>query len=143
MSTETPFPIAFDPAKAAESFARVAEQSQRLIADFMSRQQSPGGLGMADPADVGKVFAELTQRMMTDPLALATATFDLWNAQMKAWQHASQRLIGQAEASELGRRDRRFRHPEWSENAVFEYLKQSYLLSADAILAAVRKVEGL
>jgi polyhydroxyalkanoate synthase subunit PhaC len=143
MSTETPSPIAFDPAKAAESFARVAERSQRLIADFMSRQQSPGGLGMADPANVGKVFAELTQRMMADPLALATATFDLWNAQVQAWQHASQRLLGAAEASDVGRRDRRFRHPDWSENAVFEYLKQSYLLSADAILAAVRKVEGL
>ena len=39
--------------------------------------------------------------------------------------------------------DRRFKHPGWSEIAVFDYIKQSYLITAESILSAVRGVEGL
>ena len=38
---------------------------------------------------------------------------------------------------------RRFRDPAWSDNPIFDYVKESYLLTADAILSAVRKVDGL
>ena len=34
--------------------------------------------------------------------------------------------------------DRRFRHEQWSENAVFDFVKQSYLLSAAACTARAR-----
>ena len=81
--------------------------------------------------------------MMADPVSLATAIWDAWNEQLTLWQHTAQRMLGAAEPADAGRRDRRFRDPAWSENAVFEYVKQSYLLSADSILSAVRKVEGL
>ena len=97
---------------------------------------------MADPSNVGKAFIELTQRIIADPMSVAAATLDLWNEHLKLWQHTTQRLLGVAEPANAGQRDRRFRDPAWSENAIFEYVKQSYLLSADAILSAVRNVEG-
>ena len=136
-------PVQFDPRQAAESLSRVAEQSQRLVANFLTRRADGGGLGMGDPASIGKTFADLTRRMMADPVSVATATWNAWNEHLKLWQHTAQRMLGAAEPADAGRRDRRFRDPAWSENAVFEYVKQSYLLSADTILSAVRKVEGL
>ena len=39
--------------------------------------------------------------------------------------------------------DKRFKDSEWSENAVFSYIRDSYLLSARAILSSVRGVKGL
>ena len=135
-------PMHFDPRQAAESLSRVAEQSQRMVAKFLTRQPEGGGFGMGDPSKIGNVFADLTQRMMADPVSVATATWEAWNEQVKLLQHTAQRMLGAAEPIE-GKRDRRFRDPAWSENAVFEYVKQSYLLSADAILSAVRKVDGL
>ena len=135
-------PMHFDPRQAAESLSRVAEQSQRMVTKFLTRQPGGGGFGMGDPGNIGNAFADLTQRMMADPVSVATATWEAWNEQVKLLQHTAQRMLGAAEPIE-GRRDRRFRDPAWSENAVFEYVKQSYLLSADAILSAVRKVEGL
>ena len=40
--------------------------------------------------------------------------------------------------------DRRFQHhPAWTENFLFDYIKQSYLFSAEAILSAVNRVDGL
>ena len=39
--------------------------------------------------------------------------------------------------------DRRFRDQAWSDNALFDYIKQSYLLTARWLQGAVKKVEGL
>src|SRR5262245_50910008 len=133
----------FDLQQASQSLARIAERSQQLVAGFLNRRQDITGIGMADPANVGHAFIELTQRIMADPVAVTAATFALWNEHLKLWQHTTQRLMGSAKPLEVQRGDRRFRDPTWSDNPIFEYVKQSYLLSADAILSAVRKVEGL
>ena len=135
-------PMHFDPRQTAESLSRVAEQSQRMVTKFLARQPDGGGFGMGDPSNIGNAFADLTQRMAADPMSVATATWEAWNEQAKLLQHTAQRMLGAAEPIE-SKRDRRFRDPAWSDNAVFEYVKQSYLVSADAILSAVRKVEGL
>jgi polyhydroxyalkanoate synthase subunit PhaC len=133
----------FDPQQASQSLARIAERSQQLVAGFLNRRQEISGIGMADPANVGKAFIDLTQRIMADPVAVTAATIDPWNEHLKLWQHTTQRLIGAAKPIEVQRGDRRFRDAAWSDNPIFEYVKQSYLLSADAILSAVQKVEGL
>jgi polyhydroxyalkanoate synthase subunit PhaC len=111
-------------------------------AGFLNRREI-NGIGMADPANVGKAFIDLTQRMMADPIAVTATTIGLWNEHLKLWQHTTQRLTGAAKPLDVQWADRRFRDPAWSDNPIFEYVKQSYLLSADAILSAVQKVEGL
>src|SRR6476659_3367565 len=40
-------------------------------------------------------------------------------------------------------KDKRFKHPDWTENAVFNYVKESYLVAAKAILSTVRDVKGM
>src|SRR6201999_4338635 len=35
------------------------------------------------------------------------------------------------------------RHPDWSENAIFSFVKDSYLVAAESILSAVRDVKGM
>ncbi|HCB12644.1 MAG TPA: class I poly(R)-hydroxyalkanoic acid synthase, partial [Gammaproteobacteria bacterium] len=39
--------------------------------------------------------------------------------------------------------DKRFKDEQWAENAVFDFIKQSYLLAADSLQGLVRNVEGL
>ena len=143
MSSESEESPQFDPRQASQSLARIAERSQQLVGGFLHRRQDISGIGMIDPANVGRAFAELAQRMMADPVAVTASTFDLWKEHLKLWRHTNQRLVGAAKPLEVQRKDRRFRNPAWSDNAIFEYVKQSYLLAADAILSAVRNVEGL
>jgi polyhydroxyalkanoate synthase subunit PhaC len=40
-------------------------------------------------------------------------------------------------------KDKRFKHPDWSENAIFNFVKDSYLVAAKSILAAIREVKGM
>ena len=89
-----------DPMQFAESLARVAEKSQRLVAEFLTRGPAPANLGMGDAASVGNAFNAFTTQLMADPLTLAQAQIGLWNEQALLWQRAAQRLLGVAGGDE-------------------------------------------
>jgi polyhydroxyalkanoate synthase len=133
-----------DPAEFAKTLAHIAERSQRLVTDFLS-QQSDGGLGMADPLNVGSAFLEMTSRLMTDPAKLLESQMNLWQAHLDLWQSTAQRLMGvEAEpAAAPGPEDRRFKDAAWEENQLFDFIKQSYLLTARWMQQTVRNVDGL
>ncbi len=133
-------------AELSQQMAGIAERSQRLVADFLSRQGGDEGIGMADPMSIGAAFFEMTARMMSDPSRLVQAQLSLWQDYMTLWQRTAQRFLGgQAEPPlvEPAPEDRRFRDESWSNNALFDYVKQSYLLSARWLQGVVKNVEGL
>ena len=134
-----------DPAELSRRLAEMAERSQRLVSEFLTRQSNVGGAGMADPMAVGSAFFELTARMMADPARLIEAQMALWNDYLTLWQRTAERLTGgQVEpVVEAAADDRRFRDRAWSDNAIFDYIKQSYLLTARFIQGAVKEVGGL
>ncbi len=138
-----------DPAEvsrqAAEHWAEIAEKSQRLVADFLSRQGGEEGVGLADPMAIGAAFLEMTQRMMSDPARLVEAQAALWNDYLRLWQHTAQRFLGGdvAPIVETLPEDRRFRDEAWSDNTHFDFIKQSYLLTARWLQGTARNVEGL
>ena len=74
----------------------------------------------------------------TDPLAWMTAGAEAWSKGFEAWG----RMLG-ATAEAGQKKDRRFASPEWSENPVFETIKQSYLAISDRLLGSVEEMEGI
>ena len=54
-------------------------------------------------------------------------------------------MVGQSTEPVISppRGDKRFNHSDWDENQVFDFIKQSYLLTARWIQDTVRKVDGL
>jgi polyhydroxyalkanoate synthase len=124
------------------SFARIAERSQTLVLDFLMRAPEFSGLRMADQR-IGEAFFKLTAKMLSDPVALARAQIDLWTEHARLWTTSTQRVLGLADDSaDMRPLDARFTHPAWSEVAIFDYIKQSYIITAESILS-VRGVEGL
>ena len=139
-----------DPIELSRAMARIAEQSQRLVADFVQRQAEGAAEGsaaasMGDPMSIGRAFMEMTARMMANPAKLVEAQVNLWQDYMQLWQSAAQRLSGQGTAPVIkpAADDRRFNDSAWQENEVFDFIKQSYLLSARWVQSTVRAVEGL
>jgi polyhydroxyalkanoate synthase len=119
-------------AELARKWAALAERSQRLVQDFAERQPAGSGFSIADPTTVAQAFAELTAKLMADPAKLAEAQMRLWQDGLKLWQATAQRMLGEeAEpVAEPERGDRRFRDEAWNEQVVFDYIKQSYLLTS-------------
>ncbi|HEX9702971.1 MAG TPA: class I poly(R)-hydroxyalkanoic acid synthase [Rhodospirillales bacterium] len=124
--------------------AEIAERSQRLVQDFLERQGNNGVPGF-DPLNIGGAFLEMTTRLMTDPVKLMHANLGLWQDYVALWQNTASRLMGgtpePVAAPAPG--DRRFKDKAWRENEVFDYIKQSYLLTARWLQSTVAGVEGL
>ena len=133
------------PEALSRSLADIAQRSQRLAAEFLARQASGGGLGMADPMNIGGAFMEMTTRLMADPAKLATAQMALWKDYLSLWENTARRMMGEdvAPLATPEKDDRRFKDAAWEENEVFNFIKQSYLLTSRWVRSTAADVEGL
>ncbi|WP_246148160.1 PHA/PHB synthase family protein [Skermanella pratensis] len=135
-----------DPVELSRAMARIAEHSQHLVSEFLARQVHDGNHAPStDPLNIGHAFIEMTTRMMADPVKLMQAQMSLWHDYMTLWQRTTQRFLGQ-EADPVilpAKDDRRFKDSAWDENTLFDFIKQSYLLTARFMQASVRGVDGL
>jgi polyhydroxyalkanoate synthase len=132
-----------DTAYLTRSMADVAGRSQRLVNDWLKRQSKEG---MAlDPLNVGGAFLEMTAKLMANPGALMQAQIGLWQDYITLWQHTTRRIMGEATEPVIDAdpRDKRFKDSAWKQNEIFDFIKQSYLLSARYINDVVTQVDGL
>jgi len=132
-------------AELSQKIADIAEKSRHLVAEFLKRQSAENGIGMADPLSIGAAFFEMTARMMSDPSRLVQAQLSLWNDYMTLWQRTAQRFLG-ASAEPLiepAAGDRRFRDKAWTDNTLFDFIKQSYLLTARWLQGTVKHIDGV
>ncbi len=136
-----------DPAKVGESVTRIAEQSRRLVDDFVQRQARDGGgeYQVLDPADMARSFQALMEKMMADPGKVLEGQLALWQDYTDLWQANLKRMMGEESEPviEPAPGDRRFKDDVWSENPVFDYIKQSYLLASKYVHGSVVETEGL
>jgi len=134
-----------DPGEFARNMVQVGIQSQRLLTDFLRNQAEKFGSEPLDPLNLTGAFMDLLRGMVADPAAIMEAQFALWRDYMNLWERTARRLMGgDAEpliAPQPG--DRRFRDKEWQENQVFDFIKQSYLLTTNWLQNTVARVEGL
>ena len=134
-----------DPSEVSAVMSRIAESSQRLIVEFLERQEEGNTPFSLDPMNLGGAFLDLTNRLMADPTYLFKAQMSLWQSYANLWQHATSKFMGE-ESSPVAtpnRDDRRFKDAAWEESPVFDYIKQSYLLTARWLQDTVKKVDGL
>jgi polyhydroxyalkanoate synthase len=128
------------PDEIALIIGEIAERSRNLIEEFLARQQATDhGRGL-DPVQVGSAFIDFTTRLMSNPAELAQAQFDLWQDYVRLWQATTSRMMGHETEPVIApeRTDRRFKDPAWNDNALFDYIKQSYLLAARFLLERTR-----
>ena len=142
----TPTPTNPDPQRLYAAMGRITEQSQRIMQAFIERQaNSPREFNPLEPAVVSKAYQALWQQMLTDPERLVEAQVALWQNYAKLWENTARRMAGEevepAVTPEPG--DRRFTDDTWSENPLYDHIKQSYLLASKFMLSTVRETEGL
>lgn len=133
-----------DPATLGRSMAGIAERSQRIVGDWLKRQAEEGP-AKPDPMNIGAAFMEMTTRLMTNPQKLIEAQVGFWQDYMSLWQSTARRMMGLDGKAviEGDPRDRRFKDEAWKDNEVFDFIKQSYLLSARYITDVVKQADGL
>ena len=132
-----------DPALTARSVSDIAERSQRIVTEWLHRQslEAPE----LDPMNIGSAFLEMTGKLLAHPQRLMQAQMGLWQDYMTLWQNTTRRMWGLESAPVIqpDPKDRRFKDESWREMEVFDFIKQSYLLSARYVHDVVGHVEGL
>jgi len=126
------------------AFQDIAQRSQKLLAEFGERSQRDGPQPL-DPLNLTGTFMEFTSRLLADPSKLVAAQMALMQEYMKLWQATADRMLGKPAAPviEPPKGDKRFADPAWKDEVVFDYLKQSYLLTARWLQGTVRDVDGV
>jgi polyhydroxyalkanoate synthase len=125
------------------SMADIAERSQRLVGDWLERQSKM--TPTADPLNIGRAFMEMTARLMQNPARLVQAQLGFWQDYVTLWQNTTRRLMGFETDPVIAAdpKDKRFKDEAWQQSEVFDFIKQSYLLSARYVHDVVGHVDGL
>ena len=132
----------------AERLTEFTERSQHIVQEFWRNQAAAAGeagYAVSDPKIIGRTFFELGTKLFADPGRLVEAQLRLWRDQAELWQNTLTRMQG-ADTPPLVEpepSDRRFKDQAWSEDLLFDYIKQSYLLSARWLRSLVQDVPGL
>jgi polyhydroxyalkanoate synthase len=141
--TETPGFKLPDPAEIGRSMADIAERSQRIVGEWLKRQANEEHA--PDPLNIASAFMEMTARLIANPARLVAAQLGFWQDYMTLWQNTARRIMGAETEPVINApsTDRRFKDDAWRENEVFDFIKQSYLLSARYVQDVVKQVDGL
>ena len=129
----------------AKVFAQVAERSSRIMADFFKRQTETKQAPVSDEFGIAKAFMDLSALMFARPQHLAEAQMNMFWDYTRLLQNSWMQMLGQKVEPVASPRkgDNRFRHGDWENHFLFDYLKQSYLIAARHIHDAVSNVENL
>lgn len=79
-----------------------------------------------------------------DPTPAIRAQADFWADTMKLWQRFLDPAHAEpAEETPEQARDKRFKAPQWREDPVFDFIRQSYFLIAEHLVKGVDAIEGV
>jgi polyhydroxyalkanoate synthase len=125
----------------------LAEQSQRVVQAFWDRQGAEHGheFHLIDPVGIAKAFGEFSASLMAHPNKLAEAQAEFWRQSLALWEATAKRMQGEEVEPliEPERGDRRFKDAAWAEDTVYDYLKQSYLLTSRWLQGMVHDIDGM
>ena len=129
----------------SSNLAKAAVTAQGAIAESALRQAERPAALSPDPFHVGPALAEVVSQLANRPDNLMRAQADLFQRYMQLWSQTSSRLYGgeSAPVAEPARGDKRFNDKEWTENPVFDVMKQSYLVTSNWLNELVAQVEGV
>ena len=132
-----------DAAERVAALQRIGEKSRRVVELWLGQGRADGGLPVS--SDLANDFLALGQRLLANPMAMVETQAQFWQDYLTLWQRTTQKLLGQETEPviEPAKDDRRFKHEQWSENAAFDFIKQSYLLSARCLHGTVKGADGL
>jgi polyhydroxyalkanoate synthase len=127
------------------NMARVAIRSQQLLSEFLQRQADRVGSEPIDPLNVTGAYFALLRSMAANPGQIFTAQLALWRDYLTLLQRTTQRAMGQSVQPLVSPAagDRRFRDKDWEENQVFDFIKQSYLLTTNWLQKTVADIQGM
>ena len=128
-----------------EMAAKATDQAYRFWEKSVNTETSNTDPSASILNDFSKAFEELGEAYFRNPAKVAADQIQLMQKQQQLWQNTALKLLGKEvePVIEPDKGDRRFKDPEWSENFVFDFIKQLYLLQGQSLIEMVSDVDEL
>lgn len=136
-----------EPEQFARNLARMVEQAGKAASAWLEpREKGVVHDAMAEPvADMVKTYSKVAEYWMADPARAIDAQTRLFSSLLGLWTDSIRKAGGEKPEHpvEPDRGDKRFQDPDWSRIALFDFLKQAYLVSTRWATDLVNEAEGL
>jgi polyhydroxyalkanoate synthase len=135
-------PIDLDPIHWTRILMHVGERSRQLIREYIERMRDrPIDSIPFTPMPMMDSLAQMSARVLEDPEAYTEAQIALWQHYIDLTRASILRLQGvqTTPIAEAAPNDKRFKAKDWQTNWMFDFLKQSYLSTADEARRLVRQ----
>lgn len=98
-----------------------------------------------DPFNISGAFLKAMDEVWSDPKKAVDLNLELANNYVKVWENVTNRYFGENIEPLFGgdKRDKRFADEEWSNNPMFDFIRQSYHLNADWTMNIVNHLKSL
>jgi polyhydroxyalkanoate synthase len=129
----------------SENLAKIEELSQRLIAALARKRPISPSLQAPSQDLFAKAATAYMAEMMANPSKMIEHQIGYWGKALKHYVDAQQMLVqGKVEPPrDSTPPDRRFSNELWQSHPYFNFVKQQYLMTSEALADAVKNIEGL
>jgi len=135
------------PDQLALNVARMVEQAGKAASAWIGpRERGETRDALAEPvADIVKTYAKVAEFWLSDPARALEAQTRLFSGFMGIWANTIRKASGAPAEHpvEPERGDKRFLDPDWGRIALFDFLKQAYLLGSRWVSELVDQADGL
>ncbi|WP_174299756.1 class I poly(R)-hydroxyalkanoic acid synthase [Caulobacter sp. S45] len=127
------------------NLSQAAATVQSAITGAAARQGGSGEPPNPDPFHVAPAMAQVVQSLASSPDKLMKAQANLFERYVDLWRVTAARAAGETapEVVAAPKGDKRFNDADWSENPVFDVMKQSYLVTSGWLNELVAGAEGI
>ncbi|MBL8450408.1 MAG: class I poly(R)-hydroxyalkanoic acid synthase [Dechloromonas sp.] len=135
-----------NPAEMAQTYAEVAQRASRLLTQFMEKKAKDGVDAPSDELGVAKAFMDLSAHLLANPYKLAQTQMNMMWDYFSLWQGSMMKMMGMPVTGPVAapkKGDNRFRDEDWEQHFLFDFIKQSYLITARHLHDTVSGAEGL
>jgi polyhydroxyalkanoate synthase len=100
---------------------------------------------IADPLNIKPAFTHACEEALSNPAKMVEAQIELAKNYVELWTNVMTRALDEAVPPKFApdARDRRFGDPTWSNNPVFDFIRQSYNLNSKWLTDWVKGLESL
>jgi poly[(R)-3-hydroxyalkanoate] polymerase subunit PhaC len=128
-----------------ENLARIEALTARLAAAMSGKKTIRPSLQGPGPEFYGKAMGAYWSELMQNPAKVWESQLDYWSKTLAHAVEAQQALLDGAPLVPRDETpsDKRFSNPLWQTHPWFNYLKQQYFISAEAIEKGVAELEGV
>jgi polyhydroxyalkanoate synthase len=137
-----------DPEEFARNLARAIEEGGRALAAYLKPREegkAPADAIAEQASEIMKTVGQISEYWSSDPARMMEAQTRLWGNYLTIWNAALRRTAGEAPEEEVtpAANDKRFADPQWSDNPMFDALKQLYLATSRWAQELVEGAEGV